>query len=75
MHLLETLELPEQEYPARVNYSLIAPELILHLGESLEEKEEIMELLLRVFAGNVLYRDTCGFWDWVGHSKKSRERH
>ncbi|MGB0908933.1 MAG: ATP-binding protein [Nitrospirales bacterium] len=51
VHSLETIELDEQEFPVRANYGLIAPGLVLHLGESLEEKEELMDLLLTVFAG------------------------
>ena len=50
-HRIDTLELPDQEYPARVAYGLIGPDLILHIGESQEETEEIMDVLLLVFAG------------------------
>ncbi|GJL53521.1 MAG: two-component sensor histidine kinase [Nitrospirales bacterium] len=51
VHALETLELEEHEFPVRTNYGLLAPGLILHVGESFEEKEEIMDLLLTVFVG------------------------
>lgn len=45
---LETLPRPEQEYDARVIYGLIAPGILLVIGESLEEKEDIMEIMLAV---------------------------
>jgi len=51
VYALETIKLVGHEFPVRTNYGLIAPGLVMHLGESLEEKEEIMDLLLTVFAG------------------------
>ncbi len=49
--ILETIKLSEQEYPARIISAVIGPGLTLQVGETLEQKEEIMELLLKVFAG------------------------
>ena len=51
--VLETLEFPNQEYPVRVVLGKIGPDIILQVGETLAEKEEIMELLFVVFAGMV----------------------
>ena len=51
--LLETVEFSNQEYPARIIWGRIGPEIILQIGETLENKEEIMELLIMVFAGMV----------------------
>lgn len=48
---LQTVHLPEQDYPARVISGLIGPRITLQIGETLEKNEEIMELLLKVFAG------------------------
>ena len=46
---LETIEFSSQEDDTRVAYGLIGPNTILQIGESTEEKEEIMDLLLAVF--------------------------
>ena len=51
--VLETVEFPNQEYPARIVLGKIGPDIILQIGETLEKKEEIMELLFMVFAGMV----------------------
>lgn len=48
--LLVTEELSGHEYPTRIIYGLVAPDVVLQVGESLEDKLEIMELLLFVFA-------------------------
>ena len=47
--VLETAKFPDQEYDTRIVYGFIGPQTILQIGESLEEKAEIMELLLSVF--------------------------
>ncbi len=52
--LLETMLLPEKDYPARSISGLIGPGLTLQIGETLEKKEEIMDMLLIVFAGMLL---------------------
>ncbi len=49
--ILETIKLSEQEYPARIISGVIGPGIILQVGETLEQKEEMMDLLLKVFAG------------------------
>jgi signal transduction histidine kinase len=46
-------EFPNQEYPARIILGRIGPDIVLQIGETLEKKEEIMELLFMVFAGMV----------------------
>jgi len=51
--VLETVEFPGQEYPVRIVFGQIGPDIVLQIGETLEKKEEIMELLLKVFAGMV----------------------
>jgi len=48
--VLVDFKLESQEHTTRAIYGNIGPGVILHLGESLEEKEEIMEILLTVFA-------------------------
>ncbi len=47
--VMGTVELAEREFGTRNVYSRIGPDLILHLGEYLEEKEELMEILGSVF--------------------------
>lgn len=47
--LLLSVEFQSQEEETRVAYGLIGPELILNIGESTEDKEEIMEILFIVF--------------------------
>lgn len=51
--VLETVEFPSQEYPVRIVLGQVGPDIVLQIGETLEKKEEIMELLLKVFAGMV----------------------
>jgi len=48
---LETINIQSQEYPTKVVYGVINQNTILQIGESMEEKEDIMELLLMVFTG------------------------
>jgi heavy metal sensor kinase len=48
-YVLETLDLPEQEFKARTVYGRIGPDLVLQIGESLEEDEEFLELHRIVF--------------------------
>ncbi len=48
---IQTVVRPHHDSSARITSGLIAPGLIMHLGESLEEKDEIMNLLLLVFIG------------------------
>ncbi len=48
--VLLSTDLESQEHTTRVIYGYLGPGVILHLGDSMEEKEEIMELLLIVFA-------------------------
>lgn len=47
--LLVTVEFHTQDEETRIAYGLIGPEIILQVGESTEEKEEIMKLLFIVF--------------------------
>ncbi len=49
--IFETIKLSGQDYPVRIISGVIGPHTILQVGETLEKKEEIMELLLKVFAG------------------------
>jgi heavy metal sensor kinase len=48
-YVLETLDLPEQEFKARTVYGSIGPDLVLQIGESLEEDAEFLELHRTVF--------------------------
>jgi len=48
-YVLETLDLPEQEFQVRTVYGSIGPDLVLQIGESLEEDAEFLELHRTVF--------------------------
>jgi heavy metal sensor kinase len=48
-YVLETLDLPEQEFKVRTVYGSIGPDLVLQIGESLEEDAEFLELHRTVF--------------------------
>jgi heavy metal sensor kinase len=48
-YVLETLDLPEQEFKARTVYGSIGPNLVLQIGESLEEDAEFLALHRTVF--------------------------
>jgi heavy metal sensor kinase len=48
-HVLETLDLPEQEFQVRTVYGIIGPDLILQIGESLEEDTEFLEIHRKIF--------------------------
>jgi len=48
-YVLETLDLPEQEFKVRTVYGSIGPNLVLQIGESLEEDAEFLELHRTVF--------------------------
>ncbi len=52
---LQTIRLPEQDYPARVVSGLISSSMTLQIGETLEKNEEIMELLRTVFGAMLLF--------------------
>lgn len=47
--VMETLSVASQASDVRVVYGLIGPGLILQIGESLEDRDEIMDLLLDAF--------------------------
>ncbi len=51
---LKTLELPEWEQAARVVYARIAPGLYLQMAESLEENEELLEIIVGIFARTLI---------------------
>jgi len=46
----ETIAAPDDDYNARVVYGWIGPDMILHTGESMEDMQEIMTLLLTIFS-------------------------
>jgi heavy metal sensor kinase len=48
-HVLETLDLPEHEFQVRSVYGIIGPDLVLQIGESLEEDTEFLELHRKIF--------------------------
>ncbi|MDH3378589.1 MAG: HAMP domain-containing histidine kinase [Gammaproteobacteria bacterium] len=47
---LRTTKFSSQDFETRTIYGVIGPDTILHIGESMEQKEEFMELLLAIFA-------------------------
>lgn len=48
--VLEDIHFSSQDHPTKIAYGLIAPDLILQVGESTEENNEIIELLPLVLA-------------------------
>jgi heavy metal sensor kinase len=48
-HVLETLDLPEHEFQVRTVYGIIGPDLVLQIGESLEEDTEFLEIHREIF--------------------------
>jgi heavy metal sensor kinase len=48
-HVLETLDLPEQEFQVRTVYGSIGPDLVLQVGELLEEDAEFLEIHREIF--------------------------
>ncbi|MGD9207103.1 MAG: ATP-binding protein [Syntrophobacterales bacterium] len=48
-HVLETLDLPEHEFQVRTAYGIIGPDLVLQIGESLEEDTEFLEMHRKIF--------------------------
>lgn len=49
-HILHTIDLPAQEYKARVITAFIGPDRILQIGETLEEVEEYLGVFQQLFA-------------------------
>ncbi len=47
--LLATIKLPQHEYAVRSIYALIGPDIVLEMGESLEENADFMGTLLQGF--------------------------
>ena len=47
---LYTVELVDHEYPARIIYGALGDDIVLQLGESLEEKEEMLRIILEIYA-------------------------
>ncbi len=46
---LETISLESKESSTRIIYDVIGPDIILHIGESVEEKEELMAIFFTLF--------------------------
>lgn len=62
----QSIEISGHEYATRVIYGVIAPGTILHIGESLEEQVEVMEVLLVVFSVMfVLVVPLASFVGWL----------
>jgi signal transduction histidine kinase len=49
--VLETLELPGRDHAVRVVRGALAPDLLLEIGQSVEEDDELVAALLRGFVG------------------------
>ncbi len=47
--VLHSAHFDDQDYPARIVYGYIAPNRVLHIGESTEENGEILQVLLAAF--------------------------
>jgi signal transduction histidine kinase len=47
--ILETLSLPDRDYPIRSVYGVIAPDTVLQVGETLENDEEFLATLFKGF--------------------------
>jgi len=62
--VIQTLEFDSQDYPTKIIYGLIAPDLILHIGETTEEKSEIMDLLFVIFT--VMFVVVTPFASYIG---------
>ncbi len=48
--VLRTVEVEGQEYATRIVYGRIGPEVVLQIGETVEESKEMLEVLFAVFA-------------------------
>jgi heavy metal sensor kinase len=48
-HVFETLDLPEHEFHVRTVYGIIGPDLVLQIGESLQEDTEFLEIHRQIF--------------------------
>ncbi|MGI9293646.1 MAG: sensor histidine kinase [Pseudomonadales bacterium] len=62
--VLRTVEVDGQEYPTRIIYGRIGSEVILQIGETVEESEEMLEILLAVFG--VMFLLTIPIASFVG---------
>jgi heavy metal sensor kinase len=49
-HVLETMALPDRQYKVRVVYAKIGPGTILHMGQTLEENDQLL----------IIFRNTLG---------------
>ena len=47
---IDTIKIPGREHDTRIAYDQIGPDTILLIGESLEQTEELLDLLLNIFA-------------------------
>ena len=47
---IETQSLEDWEHPARIAYGVLPDQLILQIGESLEDTNDLLELILMIFA-------------------------
>ncbi len=71
--VLVSISIPKQQYDTRTIYSKIGPQTILHLGESMEEKEELMELLLFIFTTmSLAVIPLAGFIGWLMARRATR---
>jgi len=57
----ETQEIPVREFPARIAYGRIGPDIIIQIGESLEQMAEMLELLISLFLISFLIVIPCAY--------------
>lgn len=53
--LLDTITLPERDHEIRVLYGVIAPGVILQVGQSMEEYGRIISIFKKIFIGAVIF--------------------
>ncbi len=53
--LFDTITLPERDHEIRVLYGVIAPGVILQVGQSMEEYSRVISVFKRIFIGAVIF--------------------
>ncbi len=64
--VLRTIEEDGRDYATRIIYGRIGPDVVLHIGETVEDKEEMMAMVLTLFAVMFLLAiPIASFVGWV----------